>query len=196
MNKDTVFPPANTQSDQSDQSHNSDNAMLIRGPEASSDFTYSVVAHDPDQSDTALLVPGVTKSDHNLYQYSWFYSLMVLIYGLTLGIAGTTLWLFAYYDYSIMIQYGFVDFVRLYGPWFAYDAGIVWIFILASLYLSHTHLSAAANLPVELELHHSSHVRSWWAKSFTCNSVVVVLLGSSAAMGYLTFSSGIKLLEI
>ena len=154
--------------------------------------TYSAVAQVLDHLDTTLLIPAETQPYHEFYQYPWFCRLIVLIYGLTLGIAGVTLWLFAYHGLSLGIQIGLVSFIRLYGPWLAYDFSIVWIFILASLRLSYLHSSTAASFPAGSELQYRSHVRFRWTSRFVCNILILVLLGSSAAIGYLITSLWVK----
>ena len=160
----------------------------MQDPGASSCFTYNTVSPGSDHLDTTSLVQGDMQPNHHFYQFPWFCRLMVLIYGLSLGIAGMTLWLFAYYKSSLVIQYRFMSFVRLYTPWLAYDFSIVWIFILASLFSSYTDISATAALRQPL-------VRSRWTGPFTYNIIVSVLLGSSAAVGYLITSLWVKRIE-
>ena len=148
----------------------------MQTPGASSYFNHNAVSPDSDHLDTPSLVQEDMQPNHHFYQYPWFCRLLVLIYGLALGIAGMILWLFAYYKSLLVVQHRFMSFVRLYAPWLAYDFSIVWIFILASLFSSWTDISATAALYQPL-------VQSRWTSLFTCNIIVSVLLGSSAAVG-------------
>ena len=168
---------------------------LTRASGESSYVAYSAVAHVSEQLDTNSLIPGNPSPDHDFYQYPWFCRLIVLIYGLTLGLAGITLWLFAYYESSFMIQHHFVTFLRLYIPWLAYDLGIVLIFTLASLCLSHPHPSAIPHLPVGLRLHRIPLLRWRWSSPFIGNLFLLALLGSSTAIGYFITSLWAKRVE-
>lgn len=183
-NKETVFEPASTPPN-SPQDLNI--TMLIQAPERVSTSIYSAVPHISNQSNTNLLVPGHTQSYHDFYQYPWFRRLIVLIYGFTLALAGNVLWFFPFAGFSTDIQGGFVNLIRVYAPWLAYNFSIAWIFILVSLRLSYTHASGTASPSVRLELHDMPLIRSRWTSPVMCNVLTFVLIGSSVAVGFLSF---------
>lgn len=161
--------------------------MHTQAPGRSSASSYSAVPHGPDQSNTILLVTGHTQPYYDFYQYPWFGRLIFFIYGLTLALAGNVLWLFPYVGFSSEMQGGFVNLIRVYIPWLAYNFSIVWIFILVSLRYSYTHSSGTASSSVGLEFHDMRLVRSRWTSPLMCYVLIFVLLGSSVAVGFLSF---------
>ena len=171
------------------------NVSLTRAPGESSYVAYSAVAHVSEQLDTNSLIPGNPSPDYDFYQYPWFCRLIILIYGLTLGLAGITLWLFAYYEFSFLIQDNLMTFARLYIPWLAYDFGVILIFALASLCLSHPHPYAITHLPIGLRLHRIPFLRWRWTSSYVGNFFLLALLGSSATTGYFITSLWVKWVE-
>ena len=190
QNIDTVFPPADKASEV-----DLSNVSLTRATGESSYVAYSAVAHVSEQLDTNSLIPGTPSPNHDFYQYPWFCRLIILIYGLTLGLAGISLWLFAYYEFSSLIQDNLMTFARLYIPWLAYDFGIVWMFTLASLCLSHPHPYAIPRLPIGLRLHRIPLLRWRWTSSYVGNFLLLALLGSSATIGYFITSFWAKWVE-
>lgn len=182
--EETIFSLANAPNDNPD---NSNINVLTQAPSRSSNFNYSALPHALDQPDNVSLVSRHTQLYHEFYQYPWFRSLIILIYGLTLGLAGNVLWFFPYLGTSSDPQERVVVLVQLYAPWLAYNLAIVWIFILVSLPLSDTPSERTQFPSARLGPHNMLLVRSRWNGTVACNSLTFVLLGSSVAIGFLRF---------
>ena len=151
---------------------------------------HSNVSHAPYQSNNSLLVQGQIQHYNDFYEHRWFRKLILLIYGLSLGLAGNMLWQF---PYSRGFQYN--DFQSLAPPyvlWLGYDIGVIWIFTTASLFLLYVEPTAGSTgtiSPLErIERRIMPLARSRWIFSAAWNVLLLLLLGSSAGLGYYIFA--------
>lgn len=87
----------------------------------------------PHQSNTTISLRGQTQPYHDVYEHGWFRKLILLMYGLTLGLAGNLKWAFPYAGLSNDLQPEFQTIVQQYSSWLGYNLGIVWIFTIVSL---------------------------------------------------------------
>lgn len=182
LNIETAFTPGRKPPQ---SPHDSETAFLTQAPGGRSDSSYSAILRVPDECNMPLVLSGSTQPHPNLYQKPWFRRLIVLMYGLTLGLAGQTLWLFPFSGIlnTVYFQHGIVQFIWVYAPWLAYNFGIVWVYILVSLYLSHTIFSKTAASSVPIGPHDRHLKRSWWTGPTASNILICVLLMSSYAIG-------------
>lgn len=164
---ETVFPPA----DKAFGSPNLANASNV-----------------PHQSNNSMPVQGPEQPYHDIYEHIWSRNLIIMIYSLTLGLAGNLLWAF--------LGDGATQFLKLepgllaqtYAAWIEYDLCIVWLFTTGSLFLQYvepTLRSTGTISPLErLEDHIMPCVRSPWIFSIAWSFLILGLLGSSAGFGY------------
>ena len=196
LNKETIFTPAKISPH---LPQGSETTLLTQAPVAPGgvpNSAYTAIPHVPDELSTTLLVPGGTQPSHDFYQYPWFRRLIVLIYGLTLGLAGNVLWFFPYLGlgFSKNLQEGIVRSVWLYAPWVAYNFGIVWIYIMVSLHFSRKNSVGTASSSVPFGPHDRHLNGSRWTGPTTSNILICVLLGSSYIIGGLRFYLWVELI--
>ncbi len=150
----------------------------------------SNVSHATQQSNNSPLVQGQVQHYNDFYEHRWFRKLIILIYGLSLGLAGNMLWQF---PYSRGFQYdGFQSLAKPYAIWLGYDIGVIWIFTTASLFLLYvepTQRSTGTISPIErIERRIMPLAGSRWIFSAAWTLLLLILLGSSAGLGYYIFA--------
>ena len=139
-----------------------------------------------------------TQLYHDFYEHRWSRQLIFLIYGLTLVLAGFTLFLFPLNGGSKLLQQAFWFYARFLGSWLAYDLGIVWIFTIASLFLAHVEpmlqTAGTASPFTTLERRIVPLVRWPWLSIVAGNFLIIALVGSSAGLGYYLYTTEWRLL--
>lgn len=145
----------------------------------------------PHRSNTTISLRGQTQPYHDVYEHEWFRNLILLMYGLTLGLAENLLWAFPYMGLSHVLQLEFKTLVQLYGSWFGYNLGIVWIFTivsLCSLYEEPT-LQSAGTISQFIRLRRRilPLVRWPWTLPVTGYILIFMLIMSSFGVGHVVF---------
>lgn len=152
-------------------------------PQQSSGSTHAASLPVSDGLSTVLPVQSQAQPYNDPYQYPWFTKLIILIYGITLSLAGIVLWILPYSGFSTK-SIGYITFAFV--PWFAYNSGMLLIFALVSLHLSHKRSSGSTS---PSKLHGGRPVRYKWTGPIARNAILVAMLGSSCAIGVVIFNN-------
>ena len=138
------------------------------------------------------LLPGssiepINPFNHDLYQYSWFRAMIVLLYGHSLEMAAQVLYVFPYSQSTAdpsKIDFGYQALGFL--MYFALNLGLVCTFCgVCVLFQNMDSISAAPEMNRQRAL-----MRRKWVQFILWNAPVAVLLAGSAVFGYFLFDAG------